>query len=378
MIVIVGSTALAHFNLNRKHPSDVDIWTDKLYEAKGDIKEIPLEILHMIPTEQSFATPDTIYTIKCSHLGWSNPMWEKHKLDILWLKSNGCRLIPDLYKVLVEYWKKELGDKSFLSLDQSKKDFFTDNVYYKYDHDYLHELVAYPDRPVYEKCLKDGRQVLIDRERFDKLSFDEQVKMFREEISVIACERWLLNDYWNGNISWYRAYHLSLQKTITNLTKNWATDFIVCNLEYFVKPEYSYFENVIKQLGGHIMSKVDLSVFEELLAFEGMEEDLNVDALVLYLCENELSEAVSSNGCENYEVFKRKVKGIEDQFGYEHLDKDGGGEGGSEYCYGVFKLKGKIYKAEYSYYSYNGYEYGDILDTLREVKPVEKTITVYE
>lgn len=63
---------------------------------------------------------------------------------------------------------------------------------------------------------------------------------------------------------------------------------------------------------------------------------------------------------------------------YEHLEQEGGGEGGSEYCHGVFKLKGKIYKAEYSYYSYDGHDYNGIYDTLKEVKPVEKTIIVYE
>lgn len=60
------------------------------------------------------------------------------------------------------------------------------------------------------------------------------------------------------------------------------------------------------------------------------------------------------------------------------LNKMEAGEGGSEYCYGVFKLDDKIYKAEYSYYSYHGNEYDDIAYSLREVRPVEKTITVYE
>ena len=66
------------------------------------------------------------------------------------------------------------------------------------------------------------------------------------------------------------------------------------------------------------------------------------------------------------------------QFEYEHISQDGGGEGGSEECHGVFTVYGKIYKAEYSYYSHSGHDTDEILSTLREVKPVQKTITVYE
>jgi hypothetical protein len=77
-------------------------------------------------------------------------------------------------------------------------------------------------------------------------------------------------------------------------------------------------------------------------------------------------------------VAARKAKIKEVVQGYEHLEQEGGGEGGGEHCYGVFKLRGKIYLAEYSYYSHNGHEYDCIASTLKEVAPVQKTITVYE
>lgn len=245
MKIIVGSTALEYFNLNRKEPSDLDVWCDILDDSTGDIKVLPKHILELVETVDGYATPDSIYTIKCSHLGWSNPMWSKHKLDILWLKNNGCSLNKKLFDNLVSFWKVELGDKSFLSLSKDKSEFFTDHVEYKYDHDYLHELVSYPNRPVYTKVIKDNEQVLIDKSKFDNLTLEEKVRMFREEITVIACERWLFNSSIKKKISWIQAYHKALQKTITNLTKGWATEFIVLNLEYFYKPDYSYFEYII-------------------------------------------------------------------------------------------------------------------------------------
>lgn len=64
--------------------------------------------------------------------------------------------------------------------------------------------------------------------------------------------------------------------------------------------------------------------------------------------------------------------------GYKFIESEGGGEGEGEYCYGVIKLDNKYYKAEWSYYSYQGCNYDDIKYTICEVAPVEKTITVYE
>jgi hypothetical protein len=373
--IVVGSKALQFFGITRREPKDTDLWVDdeSILEEGTDGHVLPTEIMSMIPTVQGYAIPNAIYTIKCSHFGW-DIHWEKTKYDILFLKSKyRPRLIPELYEALVEHWNKEHGDKSYLSLSQDKEDFFNDYVKYKYDHDYLHELVAYPNKPVYTKCLKDGNSVLTDKAKFGKMSFEAQVKMFREEIVVIACERWLVH---KPDIGWYKAYMLSLKKTITRLTKNWACDFIIQNLEYFVKPEFNMFEHILNNLEETSMSKVDLAVFEELLE-KGGEEGSSLEAVVWSLCEGDFGEnIVSWEG--TYEDYKQKCNVLAEEFGYEHLDQEGGGEGGSEYCYGVFKLKGKVYRAEYSYYSYEGSDYSDILGTLKEVKPVQKTITVYE
>lgn len=248
MDIIVGSSALYSHGVGRK-PKDLDVWTDNpSCSISGDVKTLPSNILKLVEQSGGVASKDSLYTIKCSHLGWSNPMWQKHKQDVLFLESIGCKILPELFEALKEYWKTELGDKSFLSLDKSKEEFFTDEVKYIYDHDYLHELVAHPNKPMYTKTLKENSEVLIDKSKWSELSFEQQIRMFREEIAVIACERWVLNPYWEGKISWFKAHHLSLQKTITNLTKNWATDFIVLNLKEFVKPEFSYYENILKTL----------------------------------------------------------------------------------------------------------------------------------
>lgn len=385
---ITGSTSLFHFGLNRREPKDIDrvfFEGEVLFGKSEDDTILPFDLYSLLRTDDSgtFVIPEHILSLKMSHLAW-DIHWEKTKNDIIWLKSKGVVHDPVVYQRFKAHWEKVHGNKDFLSLCKGKEDFFNDFVKYDYDHDYLHELVAFPNQPVYCKCLKDGEDVLIDRNKFDLLCFEDQVRMFREEITVIAAERW----YLKGHATWFESYMLSLKKTITRLTKNWACDFIVTNLEHFIKPEFSYFENLIKTLRGNNMT--DKTIFTEIA------EKLNcdVDELVYRMCEGfGIEEAVNTSEItrpdwndrksvqkyweERGKLISEKIKnsGVEE---YEHIEQEGGGEGGSEYCFGVFKLNGKIYRAEYSYYSYNGHEYDGIINSVREVKPVEKTITVYE
>lgn len=139
---------------------------------------------------------------------------------------------------------------------------------------------------------------------------------------------------------------------------------------------------------------------------EKMKKDLNyksLDHLIYSLCEHHVDfgkgyewknnhpdydlrktdkalydELTDKRKEERNTTYQQFINTNKDKYDYEWIEQDGGGEGGSEYCYGVFKLEGKFYKAEYSYYSYKGHDYDGISDTLVEVKPVEKTITVFE
>lgn len=61
---------------------------------------------------------------------------------------------------------------------------------------------------------------------------------------------------------------------------------------------------------------------------------------------------------------------------YQHIEQEGGGEGGSEWCHTIFKWKDTYYRYCYSYYSHYGYEHDNM--ALEIVTPEEKTITTYE
>ena len=127
--------------------------------------------------------------------------------------------------------------------------------------------------------------------------------------------------------------------------------------------------------------QVDLEVFEEFGEAIGFND--GISELVYKMCQDfeDISEQIEGwpeYRSPGYLAFRDYFEAQLEIQGYKYLDGDTSGEGGGEYCYGVFELKGKTYKAEYAYYSHNGHEYDGIEDTLREVTPVQKTITVWE
>lgn len=250
--MLVGSKAANVVGLlKRNRPSDLDIWlsaNEKVPNIKAEISIMPDDIMEAFSEKskkQKYATLDDLMTIKLSHLQY-DIKWLKHLNDYLVLKHSDCCLNEELYYLLVLHWKKVFQNKRFLSLYKTKDAFFDDFVPKKYDHDWLHSLVAYPNQPIYISCLQDGQEVAIDPVKFDKLGFDDKVKMFREEINVIAMERWVIPS--KGKISYHQAYHRSLHKTVTALTKGWACEFILKNIEDFLYPNKNEIKYVLSQI----------------------------------------------------------------------------------------------------------------------------------
>lgn len=362
-MILTGSKALEYWGLNRRVPKDIDYFSMVNTSIGGYdltvLDEERMELAQQHTNSEQVLSPNAIYTIKCSHLGWDNH-WQKTKRDVLWLKSKGCELIPELYYNFKEYWKGTLGSNENLSLAKTKDEFFNDYVTKVYDHDYLHELVAYPNRPVYEGVLKEGEEVLVDKDKFDVLSFEDQVGMFREETTVIAIERWLVNPSSKVD-SWVKAYLMALQKVIISLTKNWAQDFMIHNLEYLCKPDFTYFQKAIKEL--NMSENVDTKPLEDFWNDHKVVQVFGWDEFLFLLAQRDF-----------FEIDRETA----DKHGYVHHMQSGGGEGGAEHCEAVFEVSGHLYKVEYSYMSHAGYDYEYIDRTLREVKPVQKTVTVYE
>ena len=197
-MIIIGSRAAKYWlgDKFKREPQDWDYFTDIeekfIAPENDDATFLPKNIFDLLKKRttffnENFVVPDldSLYTIKLSHLGW-DIQWDKHWSDLWLFKANGAKLIPKLFDKLYKFWQKKHKNKPYLSLYKTKDKFFDDFVPHKYDHDYLHELVAHPYLPKYKLVLLEGQEVAIDKNKFDKLSLSSQVKMFREEVAEIG------------------------------------------------------------------------------------------------------------------------------------------------------------------------------------------------
>ncbi len=244
-VLVIGSTAAKALIPSWREPKDFDLFSYG-YESKFapngqkvDMFWHPAFNDWLDHTGTRYATLDELYTIKVSHSYWvlPNGSWDKHMFDIWQLKKHGALLDTKLHKLLYKVWEEKHGRKR-VDLNMTKEDFFTDAVKRIYDHDSIHYSVAYGDKPIYEDMFVQGEEIAMDMKRIKAAPFEDQVKLFREEIYATALERWVIpSDY---TVSPRKAYADALKKTITSLTKGWSATFIVDNFDIFRNPDMDY------------------------------------------------------------------------------------------------------------------------------------------
>jgi len=239
--LIIGSTAAHQRFDNWREPKDLDVFTDSPLPGMKSVDDFWHPSFSEIwgPGRRGLASKDELYTIKLSHIYWDlrNGSWEKHAYDLVQMKAQGAQLDLDLHKRLYTVWEERYGKKQ-VDLDMDKADFFDDAVPRRYDHDSVHYSVAYGDHPMYEDFLKDGEEIMMDMKKIWAAPFDQQVRLFREEIYATALERKVIPS--NYTASPHAAYAWALKRTITSLTKGKSARFIAENLDIFRKPDVDY------------------------------------------------------------------------------------------------------------------------------------------
>jgi hypothetical protein len=240
MEVLVGSRAIKNVLPTFREPKDWDyfsphpiegaevFWDDRLLDYTPWFHQHPS---HTQPTL------DELYTIKVSHIFWTNKWW-KHASDIRFMQRAGARLVPALYDILYPVWVDHYG-KKHASLKGDKASFFDDIIERVYDHDSVHESVAYYDRPLYEKIVIPGR-VAVDRDKWNALPLDDQLHMVMEEVYATALERILIPSNYEASPS--RAYADTLKRTLTSLTKGWFALFCAEHLDELWSADVDYVE----------------------------------------------------------------------------------------------------------------------------------------
>lgn len=247
-VTLIGSRAMAmHYPDARRPKGDWDYHSEQpaselraLIEADGS--DVFADARLGAWSWHWIATPDELYTMKISHSFWEINgfcSWDKHAADIVFLSRKNAQFIRPLYDILLPIWKERYR-RNPTSLNQSKDGFFADAVNRVYDHDSLHESIAYGDRPLFESILKPGSDVAVDNDKFWAMDHATQIKLVREEIYATALERILIPFDYQGSPS--AAYHWALRRTATSLFKGeWAL-FLMLNLDELMRPDCAYLQ----------------------------------------------------------------------------------------------------------------------------------------
>jgi len=238
--IIFGSTALKFWYPDLpRNPSDLDIISKEEMMSR-EVQHYwfdGFEELVKLNNGSEYLLPDLLISLKAAHANW-NIHWEKTMFDVQFLKGKGHKIDIPLYKHLVGVFRKIHGKESASLKGRTADQFFDDAVKRKYNHDDLHRWVAYYDKPLYESIQPDPTTVECAEVLFKKLSYEDQIKMAKEEIFVTALERFIIPKlpYSQG-----RAYNASLKKFVTTMSKNWMSLFLIENfgeLQYDKKDDY--------------------------------------------------------------------------------------------------------------------------------------------
>lgn len=253
-LLIIGSAAMRHHFAPQfdREPGDIDVFAPTGH-TNWQLEGVAVDGHHVdafshqmldplllgTATCSRYATPDELLTIKTSHAHWElrNGSWDKHMWDLVFLRDHGAVVDESLYQRIYAVWANIHGAKR-LKMGMDATGFFTDAVVRTYDHDSLHESVAYGDEALYVSVLAPGKEVKMDMAKVKALPHETRVRLLREEVYATALERLVIpNGY---RYSPRLAYHWALRRTITSLTSGWTSRWLVDNYKEMRTPDMDY------------------------------------------------------------------------------------------------------------------------------------------
>ncbi len=123
------------------------------------------------------------------------------------------------------------------SLNKSTKDFFDDKVSNRtFIHDQIHEVMAFDERPMFEKIKIDPDKVACSKEKFFALTKTQQRQCVQEEAYVIALERAMIPMLFEGEAiaNPYEAYKWAVMRICTTLCSGWFREWALENYEHIM------------------------------------------------------------------------------------------------------------------------------------------------
>ena len=243
--MLIGSRALAYWNpeIKLKPNADWDIistepiegaeWHDPELLNNADLERFTGDyvIIKFKGIDLQVVNPWGLSIVKRSHL-WRDLSFQKHithyhKYMQEFKRQQYNSFMESLLQKRIALTMQEFP-QGHPSLNKTVKDFFDDYVTKKYDHDYLHELVAYYNKPLYTRMQRDSSRAWCEHDLWQQFTFEEKIKCISEEAQVIAIERFLVPRNWE--YSSRHAYLKALDKVCTTLCSGWFRD---CAIDYY-------------------------------------------------------------------------------------------------------------------------------------------------
>jgi hypothetical protein len=187
---------------------------------------------------------EMIYSLKKAHRH-SPRMFSKNNEDYNLLRElfGGRDMFPRITKMRYQ----ETVDREKLktpSLNKSTADFFDDLVSNRtFIHDQIHEVMAFGERPMFEKIKIDPDKVACSREKFFALTETQQRQCVQEEAYVIALERAMIPMLFEGEklANPFEAYKWAVMRICTTLCSGWFREFAVehyANIIFWYDKDY--------------------------------------------------------------------------------------------------------------------------------------------
>ena len=144
------------------------------------------------------------------------------------MKKKGCILNMEIYKELFKIWTNVHG-KKYVQMNKPMTEFFKDAVVRKYDHEYLHTLVAFNDKPMHEILRKDHTTAWCSEELFNSLSYEKQCETALEEFLVVLIERNPTLALQSLQSEKLFAASICYKILVTSMTTGWFARFLIMN-----------------------------------------------------------------------------------------------------------------------------------------------------
>jgi hypothetical protein len=196
-----------------------------------------LDTIRYQDIEIPVASLEMMYSIKRAHRH-SPRFFEKHVKDYNRLRKllHG----QDVFEKVTALRYKETVEKQKLrtpSLNKTTKDFFDDKVSNRtFIHDQIHEVMAFGERPMFERIKIDPDKVACSKEKFNALHYMERIRCVQEEAYVIALERAIIPMLFEGEglATPLDAYKWAVKRICTTLSSGWFREFALENYEFIM------------------------------------------------------------------------------------------------------------------------------------------------